>query len=156
MITESSPQPTSGITTWNDGVSGMTTQGRANAILSLALKAKLRGLFDSTDFVVEADEFARFQLNIIWRHRVKWDFDPRCYTVNVGTFAGYPVNICLQFAMLNGKRIMFYSPSSQIVNYEMIDKWLLAYCNPTRHAGLDRAHVNAQNFHQVIEFCRSR
>lgn len=142
-----------GITTWNDGVSGITGGGRNGFILK-ALKFQLRSLCDNTDFVVEADSYARVHLNRRWSPNVNWEFDPRCYTVEIGSFAGNPIAINMQFAKINGKRIMFYSPCSAVVNYDMIDKWLLANCNPTRFGGLERAHVNAENFHRVIDFCR--
>ncbi len=154
MTTEISPEPTAPTTTWNEGLSGMTAPSCAHPILALALKAQLRRLCDSTEFVVEADEFARFQLNRQWHEKVDWEFDPRCYKVDIGTFAGFPVTLNLQFTKLNGKRIMFYSPSSQVVDYEMIDQWLQANCNPTRFGGLNRAHVDASNFMQVIDFVR--
>jgi hypothetical protein len=141
--------------TWTDGVNGLSGGNCKLGLITQVRKHQLQKLIDSVVFVVEADSFARYQLNRMWCKKVAWEFDPRCHTINIGSFGGEPVNISLQFAVLNGNRIMFYSPSSPVANWDMIEKWLLANCNPTRQGGI-RAHVNAENFHQVVEFVRAR
>lgn len=141
--------------TWTDGVSGLAGSNCKLGLITQVRKHQLQKLLDSVVFVVEADSFARYQLNRMWCAKVDWEFDPRCHTVNIGTFGGEPVNMSLQFAKINGKQIMFYSPSGQVANWDMIEKWLLANCNPTRQGGL-RAHVNAENFHQVVDFARGQ
>jgi hypothetical protein len=141
-------------TRYSSGLETSDTASGARTIAVQAERALIRWLLDDTVYVVEADEFAQHHLYNNFRCEVEWDFDPRCYSVNVGTFGGEPVTLRLLFSKINGKRVLFYAPSSRVVNHDMVDKWLMNYCNPTRSGGLQRAHANAMNFHQVIDFCR--
>ncbi len=154
MDSLTTPEPTSAKTGYNSGLEASGNPFAARTIAQQAERTLIRWLLDDTVYVVEADEYAQHHLYKSFRSEVDWDFDPRCFSVNIGTFADAPVTLRLLFSKINGKRILFYTPSSRVVNLDMVDKWLLSYCNPTRSGGLQRAHTNAMNFHQVIDFCR--
>lgn len=44
--------------------------------------------------------------------------------VTVGMLDGRPVCISLNVVIIRGKRVMFYSPTSQVVDYKMIEEYL--------------------------------
>ena len=59
------------------------------------------------------------------------------YLVQVGQFAGMPVNFTLSFETINGKVIGFWSGISRVVHYGMIETWM-----DTHMKGLPRLSVS--------------
>lgn len=110
--------------------------------------------FAQTQFLIEADSFARLQYFKDHRHEVEWVHEPLILYIKVGELAGEPVIIQCQWAVLNGIRIMFYSAASKIVDHNQIDLWLEKHCNPTWHNGTERAHCNSMNFHHCMLYVK--
>lgn len=110
--------------------------------------------FALTEFVIEATDF---ECHSLWREhnyrpdnddKMSWTGDGSGTMITVGRLNDMPVNISIQWAMVNGMLMMFYWACSQVVDYKMVESWLKENCNPMH--GNRRAHTDAQNFHVAI------
>jgi hypothetical protein len=81
-------------------------------------------------------------------HLVDWLSDSSGKSVTVGTFAGMPVRICVSWATINGQRVMFYSPVSQVSHSELINNWLEMHIPCMKQP--ERNHSNSCNFHNCL------
>jgi hypothetical protein len=101
--------------------------------------------FADTVFFIEA---TGFEQQILWEQndkrpageRLSWGEDCRGFIHVIGYVDSRPVNVSFSFATLNGARVCFYEAVSQVVDFEMVDKFL------REELGM-KAHCNAQNFH---------
>lgn len=116
----------------------------------------------TTEFVVEAthneqqmlwEKFCKDSLEPAKRAVLEWKQLNPGYSETVGYVGEHPVCICVFWVLINGAQVMFYEPTSRIVDHEMIEKWLDANCNRKWNGGR-RAHTNAENFHLVLDFLR--
>jgi hypothetical protein len=107
--------------------------------------------FKEVVFLVEADSFA--DLSLWCRHfhdadaprRVKsWENDNPGYCTVVGTCDRRPVNLSMSYNMINGHRVLFYHAVSQVVDHELVDKFLKINFP-------DVGRCDAMNFHQCIQ-----
>ena len=103
--------------------------------------------FKNTEFVVEADDFAIQTLWTKFSTQYNWEQDCKGLMETVGYLNNHPVCVNFRWAKINEHLILFYNPTSQIVDHHMVDEWLKKYCNPGRH-------TDANNFHQVISYVR--
>jgi hypothetical protein len=121
--------------------------------------------FAETEFVVQAsdcerqDLWERFAIAVGWglptlhERRIRWVQDVSGLMVFVGAVWSRPVNISCAWAWLNGHVVLFYDACSQLVDYSLIEQWLMRYCNPSYEHGR-RAHTNAMNFHLCLDYCQ--
>lgn len=108
--------------------------------------------FTDVVFMVEADSFAQLKL---WQEneaskRVTWKEVTAGNLVRVGLLDGRPVNIDIGWAFLNGKRVMFWTAVSQVVDHVMIDAWFERFGGHILWDGTRPAHCDAMNFHHCL------
>jgi hypothetical protein len=107
--------------------------------------------FADTVFVVEADLFKHRVLMNTWKDRVAWEEDNYgCFAV-VGKAFRHDIAVQFWWAKLDGHRVLFYEPTSQVVDHRTIDAWLKTNCNPQWDGGSRRAHCDATNFHLCVQ-----
>ena len=96
---------------------------------------QLKEIFSKTVFLVEATDFERHALWEkwhdefgIWTQASEGDMQ----TIGYVTVQNKIKPIVLSFlrTFISGHQVMFYYPSSQSVDYEVVDKWIKRYCNP--------------------------
>lgn len=75
---------------------------------------------------------------------VNWKSDSMGSTLAIGYLDKRPVAVALFWAEINGKVICFYEATSQVVDWEMIDKW-------RKKKFADVPKTNAANFHLCIQ-----
>ena len=109
--------------------------------------------------IVEATSFEQLCL---WRdehegRKIPWDQTGLGYLETVGSIGNRPVCISLSTVHIDGKKILFIDATSQVVDHDMIEKWLEQnmpdtafrdnYNNiPGRHLN----KVNSMNYHNVF------
>lgn len=97
-------------------------------------------------FVVDA---SNFEQHCLWREfnrAVHWQSDPSGTMLTVGHVNDMPVNIALNWARINGQKVMFVDTVSQVVDHRMVDAWLEANCAPRWDKGHRTARTNGMNF----------
>lgn len=111
--------------------------------------------FEDVVVIVEADDFAQHALwsmyhrNPAYGAKVEtWKEVPAGKMVTVGKLDKRPVAIVLNWAILNGKKVLFWFASSQVVDHKMIDTWFDHFA---KNKGARIASCDAQNFHQVLD-----
>jgi hypothetical protein len=109
-------------------------------------------------FVVEATGFEKL---VLWQQHaddsslskggplVRWEHDPFGMMVEIGILANMPLCLNLSFAVLNGKRIMFWDAVSVVTHYDMALQWLNENC-PVYYDGGRKARCDAMNFHLCL------
>ncbi len=125
-------------------------------------------LFLDTAFIVEADDT---QVLDLWTKygkpgapdAVPWEQVMRGAHVGIGQLwlgkrrlgiaEMHPVAVSIQYAIIHGRRVMFYHGCSMIVDHEMIRGWLKYWTRETlRWDGGSRwAHCDAGNFHHCLD-----
>ncbi len=86
--------------------------------------------------------------------RLHWQEDHRGFIVTVGTVLGYPVNISIRFARLDGHYVCFWEPCSMVVHYQLCEDWLKKRYSPRWDNGHRLAYTDAMNFHHCLDYCR--
>lgn len=108
--------------------------------------------FEEVVFTVSADSFACLEL---WSRNFQkvsseskriiysWEEINHGFCPTIGICDHRPVNLMLMYAILNGHRVLFYDPVSQVVDHELIDKFL-----KLNFPGV--SNCDANNFHQCL------
>ena len=114
-----------------------------------------------TLFIVEANRFEQQSLweryaystmsrgDFIWEQMDGW-------LVTVGKLHGRPICIDVFWNKIEGQLVMFWHPTSALVDHKMIDNWLDENFHGTYNKGLRRASCDAQNFHQCISAIKEK
>lgn len=113
--------------------------------------------YKDTYFLIEATDFEH---QILWERNqarllsdpktgVQWDEDSMGINqgireIKIGKKTEQ-VFISVRWAKLNGLRVCFWHPSSQVVHHGMIEKWFKKHCLPTHDNGRESS-VDAVNF----------
>ena len=84
------------------------------------------------------------------RHRVEWDSLRYGISIEIGTLKKRPICIQFTFAKINGHKVAFYEGSSQLVDYKMIEDWLIERFQLTNDGYTRWNHVNSTNFHNCV------
>ncbi|OWZ90387.1 hypothetical protein B9J07_27765 [Sinorhizobium sp. LM21] len=75
--------------------------------------------------IVEANSFETMCLWRTWTDNKKsWVSTGHGYGPTVGTLAGMPVCISILTATVEGEKILFIDPTSQVVDHRLIEIWL--------------------------------
>lgn len=82
--------------------------------------------------------------------RVEWEQISSGFSIKIGNVNEMPVNVSFSFAIINGKKICFYEAISRIVDYVMVEDWLIDRFQLTNDNYTRWNHVNASNFHNCI------
>lgn len=72
----------------------------------------------------------------------------------VGHIAKRPVWVEYSYAILDGKKVLFYDGMSELVDWKMIERWI-SHCID-KYMGGGRPHSNAANFHNCLGFIREK
>lgn len=108
--------------------------------------------FLKTEFVVAATSTEQ---QMLWhRHHytasTPWKQESKGTSIQVGELAGFPVNVSIFWATIDGLYVLFYEPISQVVDHKMVESWFDKNCNPRWDNGSRGARVNAENFNHVL------
>jgi len=112
--------------------------------------------FKKVDFAVEA---THFEALCLWEKndtradggRVEWKENQRGRLVTVGTIGGNPVCVSLFWNFLNGHPVLFYECTSQVCDWNMVEKYIKKNCLNPKHT-----KTNAANFHNLLHEVRER
>lgn len=84
----------------------------------------IEGLIKGTQLIVEANSYERMTLWELWKDRTEWVQVLEGEGVEVGKLNKRPVFIQLSWAVIRGVAVCFLEPTSELVDWKMIDKWL--------------------------------
>lgn len=82
--------------------------------------------------------------------RVEWGQIMAGFNLTIGYIQEYPVCVSFHFALINGKKVCFYHPTSRMVDHQMIEDWLMSRFQLTHDKYTRRNHVDAINFHNCV------
>lgn len=105
--------------------------------------------FKDVVFAIEATSFEQlslWQLNEKSKYIKSWEQRFQGWTIVIGHVGNMPVAVCLTYAKLNGHKVVFYEATSEIVDHDMVRKWIDHY-NPNQSN-----HANAMNFGQCYSY----
>lgn len=84
--------------------------------------------------------------------RVDWKQESAGWTISLGVIDKRPICVSINYAILNGKRVMFYYGCSQLVDHQIIENWLKHFTSNIKwDNGVRWAHCDAFNFHHCLE-----
>jgi hypothetical protein len=112
--------------------------------------ATLQELLVATKFAVEATGFER---HMLWRdhhERISWEGNPAGYGVQLGLIGDMPVMLSATFQAIEGHVVLFYHPTSQLVDHRMIDAWLNENVLAKWDKGTRIAQTDAMNFSHCL------
>ena len=115
--------------------------------------------FRETKFVVEANDceflylwkdFSEQHNKSVLNRKYNFEEDNRglCYTI--GRAGNKPISVTFRWCLIDGFRIMFYYPSSLLVDHEQINSWLERSCTGLWKAYQGNGFCNAMNFHHCL------
>jgi hypothetical protein len=82
---------------------------------------------------------------------MRWNEARSGYGETVGMLAGMPVCLSLLVHEIDGHRLLFIDPTSQVVDHRAIEAWLREHLPASAHreyGGINK--VDAMNFHNVF------
>jgi hypothetical protein len=101
--------------------------------------------------VVEANSYESMAL---WQTHTDnggtWVKTLSCIGVCAGTYGKDRVFISLSSAVVNGKKIIFYEPTSIVVNWALVDKWIESVMPESTYRNKCLIKASAMNFHAVL------
>jgi hypothetical protein len=104
-------------------------------------------------FVVQATSFELFSLWREWHEHIPMEQDGRCFVYGIGQINKRPVCVEVSRYKIWDKWVLFYSSTSQLVDWEMIENWveekILTY-TPKWDNSTRCSHTNAMNFHHCV------
>lgn len=118
----------------------------------------------NTVFCVEATSYEQHSLWAFWasdsvrraaKPSLKWK-RLSGELATVGHDNKRPICVSIQWVEIDGQTVMFYHPTSQLVDWKKIEKWLeIEYAHvPKWDHGTRRAHCDADNFHHCRDAIR--
>ncbi len=75
---------------------------------------------------------------------VQWDQDSLGYSAQIGEVARMPVCLTGFFAIIEGKRVLFWTMESMVTHFKMGEEWIRKVCPNAK------GHTNCGNFHNVL------
>lgn len=109
---------------------------------------------EGTVGLVEANSYESMSL---WQehHNIRgrsWRSENSGYLVCVGTFSKLPIYVSMLFSYVEENKILFWYPTSRIVDYQIIEEWFKTYM-PRSAFQSDSEYLNktdAMNFYNVL------
>lgn len=96
---------------------------------------------------VEANSFeyyALWEINNIRENKKTWEENLYSMLLNIGSYKDSDVFVNIRTAVIDGNKILFYYPTSNIVNWNMVEKWI-------RSILVDGTRLtDATNIHSVL------
>ena len=108
----------------------------------------------ATAFAVEASNFERHCLWNTHHEQVHWKSCNAGYGVNIGKCAGMPVFVSVIFSVIDGHVVLFYEPTSQVVDWRMVEEWLKTTVPCTWKDNHWVGKADANNFHLCLNALR--
>lgn len=97
-----------------------------------------------TRFLVQATDLEQLFVWQQWHERATWRETYPDRGVTVGTTNGRPTVVRCTWVVINGHLVMFYDPTSMLVDWELVEQWRRPF--HARGAG----HCDARNFHNCV------
>lgn len=110
----------------------------------------LEKMLSATMFVVEATSFETLSIWKEHHERRTWQEERRGMLLTVGHLGRRPVCISLSWSVIDGRTVMFWDATSQVVDHKQIEAWFEKNCAPRYDGGHRRARCDAMNFHLCI------
>lgn len=77
-------------------------------------------------------------------HRQVWTSDLGGYGVTVGTIADKPICLSILYAIIGGKKVVFWYPTSVVVDYDQIAAWFDYWFPSTQRIDAERFYLTRQ------------
>lgn len=109
----------------------------------------LENPLEKVDFAVEANSYEKLTIWQTFHEKAKsWESISRGSMRTIGEIDKRPVCVCLFWDVINGKKVLFYEATSQVVDHEMVAKWI---CENALDYGNGRRIIktDAMNFHLI-------
>ena len=104
---------------------------------------------EKVKYAVEANSYEILCLWKEWHEHVEWKQISSGRICEVGKIKDIPVMVQLFWNVLDGHKILFYSPCSRMVDHEMINNWL------KKNALMENAIIkNSMNFGNIVNKIR--
>lgn len=113
-----------------------------------------------TDFmsgVIGVVEANSYETMCLWREYhegrgLSWEQNAAGYLPTIGELDGRPVCVSLFVNTIDGHKILFIEPTSQVVDHKMIEQWLKETLPDTawQANGKYLNSTNAMNFHSIL------
>lgn len=100
--------------------------------------------------VVEANSYESLCLWQKYHESRSWNSGTFGYGVTVGTIGDMSVCLSLLATVIDGHKILFYHPTSQVVDHRMVREWLGTYMPKSAWEGDWLNHADAQNLCNVL------
>jgi hypothetical protein len=100
-------------------------------------------------YLAEASTYAMRSFERDWGDKVTWHTDSHGFVVQIGELGGQPVRLNLVLATIDGRRVAFWDPASEVFDYVMAEAWLKQHCTSPEVDG-DVPGTNAGNFSHCI------
>jgi len=112
--------------------------------------------FKDTIFRVEANSYEHLCLWNEWKERIKWEDDNLGIWYQIGEINNLPICISMRWTKINNYLILFYHPTSRIVDHDQIEDWFKKHCYPKWDKDTRIAHCDAMNFHHCIHAIKAK
>lgn len=115
--------------------------------------------FKDVVFLVEATHHEQHQFWHDWHYVPRyegtaiefWEQVMEGRMITIGQIDRRPVTICINWAYLNGYKVMFYEGTSQVVDHQMVERWIDHFASDIKwDNGYRRARTDSNNFHSCI------
>ncbi len=83
-------------------------------------------------------------------NKVEWEQINEGFYLTIGHIDNRPICVSFSFAIIEGKKICFYYGSSEVVDYKMIENWLIDRFQLTNDNYNCWNKTDAGNFHNCI------
>lgn len=100
--------------------------------------------------VVEATSFEYHQLWKDWEDKSTWKSNNSGYGQVIGYLDSRPVFLSLRTAIIVGQKVLFIEPTSEVVDWKLIDTWLLVNLPETAMIDKRINRTDAMNFTNVF------
>lgn len=113
-------------------------------------------LFKDVCYLVEATSEEHHNLWINWHYRpiynpVPWQQISKGHLLTIGEFHKRPISVLIDYAIIDGKKVMFYTGYSELVDHKMISKWIDKYSPIVRkNTAKQIVWTNSTNFSHCI------
>ncbi len=99
---------------------------------------------------VEATSFEYHQLWKEWEDKSTWKQNLSGYGQVVGHLDSRPVFISLITAVIEGHKVLFIDPTSEVVDWKLIETWLLVNLPETAMVNKRVNRTDAMNFTNIF------
>lgn len=100
--------------------------------------------------VVEATSFEYHQLWKEWDDKDSWFTNLSGFGQVIGHLDSRPVFLSLRTAIIEGQKVLFIEPTSEVVDWKLIDTWLLVNLPETAMIDKRINRTDAMNFINIL------